>query len=366
MSAIIRIKKEQHTQQLTTPQKAGIQAIYSFCKAKQLPCTQRDLAEFYGRSTRTINKALNSTTTRRHAIVEEFRGRPPIVTPSQLALQDQIFQTTGWDARTMSHEALAFEMGVPVSRRTIVRYMHKINYTNCIACEANYLTPAACERRLAYARLMLDRYPEAKDWHHVRFSDETHFGFGSEDKVRIWRKPGERHLPQCMHWKRNPKEDYARLHMWAAIGHDFKSEPVFYSTTNTNGKMSNTVYVQQILEPVVLPWLEEAGQDFVLEEDNDSGHGTGHYSEAARWKQDHGLRHYFNCSQSPDLSPIENAWQLPKSYTRQAPHWDTESTRELVIQGWDSLKQETINKWVDSMPARLQAVIDVDGKMTHY
>ena len=32
------------------------------------------------------------------------------------------------------------------------------------------------------------------------------------------------------------------------------------------------VYINQILEPVIKPWLLEK-QDFVLEEDNDSEHG---------------------------------------------------------------------------------------------
>lgn len=49
------------------------------------------------------------------------------------------------------------------------------------------------------------------------------------------------------------------------MGYGFKS---FY----VNGKMSLQVYIDQILEPVVKPWLSEK-QDFALEEDGDSGHG---------------------------------------------------------------------------------------------
>ena len=124
---------------------------------------------------------------------------------------------------------------------------------------------------------------------------------------------------------------------------------------------SSWVYINQILEPAVKPWLE-AGHQFVLEEDNDSGHGTGKDSTAHRWKQQHHLAHYFNCSLSPDLSPIENAWQIPKSYTRRHPHWDEDSTKALFFEGWASITQETINKWVDSMPERLQAVIQSGGR----
>jgi len=35
-------------------------------------------------------------------------------------------------------------------------------------------------------------------------------------------------------------------------------------------------------------------------------------------------------------------------------------------EGWNRLPQKTINAWIDSMLARLQAVIDGKGQMTAY
>lgn len=70
--------------------------------------------------------------------------------------------------------------------------------------------------------------------------------------------------------------------------------------------MSQRVYIHSILEPVVKSWIEN-GQKFVLEEDGDSGHGLSKKPNIVRtWKENHGLKHYFNCSSSPDLAPIEN------------------------------------------------------------
>jgi len=73
--------------------------------------------------------------------------------------------------------------------------------------------------------------------------------------------------------KREPKaKDFKRLHAWAAVGYNFKSELYFYEVPgNGNGKMSHKVYAQ-LLEDMVVPWIKE-GHDFVLEEDGDSGHG---------------------------------------------------------------------------------------------
>lgn len=75
--------------------------------------------------------------------------------------------------------------------------------------------------------------------------------------------------------KTNRRRKQRRYHCWAAVGWNFKSELVFYGVPgNTTGKMSQCVYIDSILEPVVKPWLE-AGEDFVLEEDGDSGHESG-------------------------------------------------------------------------------------------
>jgi hypothetical protein len=46
---------------------------------------------------------------------------------------------------------------------------------------------------------------------------------------------------------------------------------------------------------------------FVLEEDGDSGHGTGPKNIVRTWKQENKLNYYFNCASSPDLFPIEKS-----------------------------------------------------------
>ena len=74
--------------------------------------------------------------------------------------------------------------------------------------------------------------------------------------------------------------------------------------------MSLQVYRDSILEPIVKPWLQQAKigkiDDFMLEEDGDSGHGIGKHNIVTRWKKEYGLKYYFNSPSSPDLAPIEN------------------------------------------------------------
>ena len=119
--------------------------------------------------------------------------------------------------------------------------------------------------------------PSPENWHDIRWLDEVYFLFNPEGgKTYIIRKPGERYCPDCIyHREKEPEGERMRLYAWGAIGWNFKSELHFYEVpSNSNGKMSLQIYRDEILEKVVRPWLE-AGEEFVLEEDGDSGYGTG-------------------------------------------------------------------------------------------
>ena len=87
---------------------------------------------------------------------------------------------------------------------------------------------------------------------------------------------------------------------------------------------------------------------------------------ARAWKEKHGLKYYFNTPGSPDLSPIENCWRAVKQYIMRYRHHDStlDDLRNLAIEGWNRIPQETINKWVDSMVVRMEDVLASGGKMT--
>ena len=85
-----------------------------------------------------------------------------------------------------------------------------------------------------------------------------------------------------------------------------------------------------------------------------------------KWKEPNGLETYFNCHNSPDLAPIENCWQPVKQTLRKFPYWDDATTKELIYKGWTLVTQKFINEKVATMPEKLQAVKDGEGKMTGY
>jgi len=92
------------------------------------------------------------------------------------------------------------------------------------------------------------KYPNPNQWKRVRFSDEVHFGLGPQGKLMIIRKPGERYCQSCIQEEREPEEvDKKKLHAWAAVDFNFKSELVFCTIpSNSNGKMTMKVYTCQL------------------------------------------------------------------------------------------------------------------------
>lgn len=351
-----------------TPVKARLRGTEAYLTNHHIPHCKMDLFREFGIRSKPRGWAiLTSNSDRRHP-EHEKRGRPPIITPEDLRRMEELLWKYGFQARQLSWKALANEAGITASARTVERAMGTLHYRKCIACEKGWVSPSNAGRRVKAAQLALFYRPKPTDWHDIRWSDECHFTIGQQSgKIRIIRKPGERYCPDCIYHepKKSDDEPVERYHVWAAVGWNFKSSLYFYHVpTNTNGKMSLQIYHDVILEGAIRPWLD-AGEEFVLEEDGDSGHGTGRKSNIVKaWKEEHGLKHFFNTPNSPDLSPIENCWRYVKQFISANTSITGSRLLELILAGWERIPQVKINAMVDSMVVRMQDVIASGGQMT--
>jgi hypothetical protein len=129
--------------------------------------------------------------------------------------------------------------------------------------------------------------------------------------------------------------------------------------------MSVQVYLDHILQPIVLSWLLR-GESFILEEDNDSGHGGSDDNIVRSWKEAPGLRSCFHCPGSPDRSPIEHCWLPPTRHMTKYPHGNEHSTRKLIQEGWAEVSPAYMNQQVVSMPPRWKDVIRSEGPTSGY
>lgn len=214
----------------------------------------------------------------------ETRGRKAKLSQKDLRHIEDLLDDADFWSLTMSYEAIITELDLECSVSTLRREIHHLNWWKCIACEKSWVHPDDRDRRVDWATVMKQKYPLKKDWYHVRFSDEVHFGIGPQGKVLIFRKPGMRYCSRCIQEKNEaviPEIAASRrCHAWGSIGHKFKSNLEWYDIPfnqatkkdRNNGKMTAQVYHQRILQRVVQPWLER-GDQFTLEEDQDSSHG---------------------------------------------------------------------------------------------
>ncbi len=73
---------------------------------------------------------------------------------------------------------------------------------------------------------------------------------------------------------------------------------------------------------------------------------------------------------SPDLNPIENVWRILKQRLRnRKPYggWTLEELQEAVLDIWEhDITVEDFNKYIDSLPERLEKVRFRKGAQTHW
>jgi YD repeat-containing protein len=81
-----------------------------------------------------------------------------------------------------------------------------------------------------------------------------------------------------------------------------------------------------------------------------------------------GIRRFDWPALSPDMNPIEHVWdELGRRVRRHTPALRTaQELRELLLQEWNNIDQHVILNLIQSMPRRLQTVINARGGNTRY
>jgi len=190
-------------------------------------------------------------------------------------------------------------------------------------------------------------------------------------KVYVWRYPEEEYLEDCCGATVIP--GFEKVKVWGAMRYGRLSELVVLPEKNGQGKLNALEYTKIIMDGEMLDFwmegMEDCGYLMMMED------GAPYHRGAATVRRKQleqmgwvGWGPGSWPSNSPDLNPIENLWHVLRSNIRKRKR-QPRNKEELISalrEEWKKLDMNIVNGLVDSMPRRMQAVIEARGGPTHY
>lgn len=149
--------------------------------------------------------------------------------------------------------------------------------------------------------------------------------------------------------------------VWGGVSEQEQTQLVF-----VDGNLNGQRYINEVLEPVVLPLAQNHGDQFILMDDNARPHRA---NLVHRFLADHHIQRmdpWPSCS--PDMNPIETLWdQLGKAVNdRIQPRDRLPQLRRYLTEEWNNMPQQRIARLVTSMRRRCAALIHSHGGPTRY
>jgi hypothetical protein len=247
----------------------------------------------------------------------------------------------------------------PVCPQTVRNTLKEASLKAVVKKKKPLLSNRHKKRRLAFA--LKYQHWTVEDWKRVIWSDETKINrIGSDGQEYVWKKKGEGLTAREI--KGTVKFGGGSLMVWGCIG--WNGVGVL---SEVEGRMDAEQYVA-ILEQGLLQSMEDSGipeGDIIFQQDNDPKHTS---RRAQIWFEEQEIKLLDWPAQSPDLNPIEHTWGHLKrclSGYESAPT-GVHQLWERVVEQWGKIDEEQCQKWIESMPRRIEAVIKAKGAHTKY
>jgi hypothetical protein len=196
--------------------------------------------------------------------------------------------------------------------------------------------------------------------------DEMSVKIGMERSTQdwVWHKAEEEFHPDCINYKK--RETGTGMMFWGAFRWGRMGPGVFFQLEDGQ-KVNSTIYRDQILTGPLQEFWEESFGDLkepIVMEDN----APVHKKVCIPVRQELGMRCHQHPPNSPDLNPIENIWaHIKHRIAKEYRHITSVKTmKQIVIRIWEEFEDHRWDHLVESMPARIQAVIKARGGSTSY
>lgn len=320
-----------------------------------------------GKSGYAISKLLQVPMSTVYDIIARFEHeeriefiRPP-GRPEKLSIQDKrLVLRMVRENPKVSAPKLATEINArnqtPISAQSIRQLIKKDGYHSRTARCKPLISKTNQEKRLEFAEKYIS--VDLTFWANVIFSDESKFNvFGSDGKQKVWRRPNTELSRKNLNV--TVKHGGGKVMVWGCFAASGVGSLVFIE-----GNMNAKMYID-ILRKNLRPSAEKLGisESFLYYQDNDPKHKA---HETRMWL-------LFNCPkvletppQSPDCNPIENLWEYLDRRVRETPISSVPQLKKRLLEEWNKIPTDYLQRLVQSMPRRLEAVLRAKGMHTKY
>lgn len=242
------------------------------------------------------------------------------------------------------------ELNLDVSTRTISNRLRERGLKSFFKLKKPLLRKVNIKKRMEFAKKYAVR--PMSFWKSVIWTDESKFELrGAKKRERVRCLPSERLQQRFTHG--TVKHGGGSLLVWGCFSYSGVGNIV-----KIDGKMTGESYVR-IIDENLKSSAEKMGVNaFVFQQDNDPKH-------TSRVAQSYFVENEIEMldwpPQSPDLNPIEHLWAILDDKIPLASRRNLSEFWKGIQTAWASIPEKTLQNLVESIPRRLQAVIESRG-----